>query len=187
MSEKQLQLVDGEIIETEDHKYELTDKALEQRQKAALVKKENAEMLRMVCNVGEISQKADINDPQSLLDCFHEYLNEAVKSGSRIGNMNAYAAMGITHQTADQWMYGRARRDDPRYKNLILYVKRICSAYREALSLEGKINPILTIFWQKNFDGLTNEEHTVVDFNDPLGDTKSIKEIQEKYADLPED
>ena len=102
-----------------------------------------------------------------------------------IGNLTAYAAMGISKETASAWARGLKR--DERYKKLILYVQRICAAYRESLGLEGKIHPALTIFWQRNFDGLTNEDVVSVDMNDPLGTAKSRKEIQEKYADLPED
>lgn len=182
---KQIELIGGELVETEPQKYTMSDAALEQRRKASKAYQENIERMSMIRYVAEISTHADINDPESLLDCFHEYLRVAQEKGVMIGNLTAYAAMGINRDIAYKWEKGERR--DERYKQLIMYVKRICAAYRESLGLEGKIHPALTIFWQRNFDGLTNEDIVTVDMDDPLGKAKSKKEIQEKYADLPED
>lgn len=181
----QIELVGGELVEQPPAKYSMTDAALEQRRKAARIHQENTERMTMIRYVAEISKTADINDPESLLDCFHQYLQVAQEQGVMIGNLTAYAAMGINRDIAYRWEKGE--RKDERYKQLILYVKRICAAYRESLGLEGKIHPALTIFWQRNFDGLTNEDMTMVDMEDPLGKAKSRQEIQQKYADMPED
>ena len=183
----QIELVQGEFVESPPAQYDMTDAALEQRKKAARIHHENAERMSMVRYVAEIAQHADINDPQSMLDCFHQYLDMAQKQGVMIGNLTAYAAMGISNETAQKWAKGERKGGDERYKQLILYVRRICAAYRESLGLEGKIHPALTIFWQRNFDGLTNEDMVSVEMDDPLGTAKSRREIQEKYADLPED
>ena len=188
MSEKQLEIVKGEIVEAEDkQRYTMSPAARDQRTKIAIAREENRRMMGMINKVAEISRHANINDPETLLDCFHEYLRVAMEEGANIGNMTAYAAMGITHKTADNWLYGRAHKDDQRYRNLIYYVKNICAAYRENLALEGRLNPITTIFWQKNFDGLTNEGIFREEIPDPLGDIKSTQEIIEKYKDMPED
>ena len=182
---RQIELVQGEFVEQPPAKYKMTEEAIEQRRAAARIHHENTERMTMVRYVAEISRDANINDPESLLDCFHRYLEVAQQQGVRIGNLTAYAAMGIDDDIASRWERG-INRDD-RYKQLIMYVKRICAAYRESLGLEGKIHPALTIFWQRNFDGLTNEDVKRVDIEDPLGRSKSKKEIQEKYADMPED
>ena len=63
----------------------------------------------------------------------------------------------------------------------------MCAAYREQLGLEGKTHPALTIFWQRNFDGLTNEDIVRVTKEDPLGVLKDANEIAEKYKDMPDD
>ena len=188
MSEKQLEIVGGEIVETEEKgKYTMSPAARDQRTKIAIAREENRRLMEMIGKVAEISRHADINNPDSLLECFHEYLRVAMEDGANIGNMTAYAAMGITHKTADNWLYGRAHKDDHRYRDLIYYVKNICAAYRENLALEGKLNPITTIFWQKNFDGLMNEGFFREEAPDPLGDIKSTQEIIDKYKDMPED
>ena len=184
---KQIELVKGELIEREPSKYTMSEAAHEQRTAIARAREENRRRMGMISKVAEISRHADLKDPESLLDCFHEYLRVAQEDGAMIGNLTAYAAMGITHQTADRWLYGMAHKDDPRYRELIYYVKNICAAYRENLGLEGKIHPALTIFWERNFDGLTNEDVVRVEHTDLLGEAKSTKEIKDKYADLPED
>ena len=113
----QIELVHGELVEKEEHKYEMTDAAMEQRRKAARAKAENAEMLGMVRYVAEISQHANINDPDSLLDCFHEYLRVAQEKGARIGNLTAYAAMGINRDIAYKWEKGDRENKDIHIEN----------------------------------------------------------------------
>lgn len=185
--EKQLQLVNGEIREVETQKYTMSDAALEQRRQNARRMAEDSERIAIMQKALVIGQKANREEPQTMLDCFHEYLDMARRDGHRIGNMTAYMAMGITKEDADKWYDGLRRGGDPRYRQLIGYVKMVCAAYREDLALYGKIHPALAIFWQRNFDGLTNEDILRVDTVDPLGEVKSKDEIKEKYADLPED
>lgn len=184
---KQIEFVKGELVEREPQKYTMSEAARDQRTAIARAREENKRRMGMIYKVAEISRHANIQDPESLLNCFHEYLRVAHEEGAMIGNLTAYAAMGITHQTADNWLYGRAHKDDPRYRDLIYYVKNICAAYRENLGLEGKIHPALTIFWERNFDGLTNEDIVRVEHTDLLGEVKSTKEIKDKYADLVEE
>lgn len=181
---RQLELVKGEIVERTTH---LTDAELAQRKAAARAREENRRRMGMINKVAEISLHANRKDPESLLACFQEYLRVAEEEGAMIGNLTAYAAMGITRQTADEWLHGKSNKSDPRYRDLIYYVKNVCASYREYLGLEGKIHPALTIFWQRNFDGLTNEDIVRVEQTDLLGEVKSSQEIKDKYADLAED
>ena len=184
---KQIEFVKGELVERDPQKYNMSDAAREQRTAIARAREENRRIMGMTYKVAEIAKHADLNDPESLWACFDEYLRVAYEEGAKIGNLTAYAALGITHQTADAWYYGRVHKDDPRYRDLIYHVKSVCSAFREGLGLEGKVHPALTIFWQRNFDGLTNEDRVIVEQADPFGELKSTKEIKDKYADLAED
>ena len=194
--EKQLELVDGAIIESDipvTRKYTITPAVIKQRQAAAkagvLQRWENAERIAFITEVGKIGLKArqHRDDPEYLLDCFHEYLDLCESTGQRVGNLTAYSAIGVNHNTIDLWIRGDARKDDSRYRDLALYIKSICADYREMLAMENKVHPALSIFWQRNFDGLTNEERVYVEKTDLLGEIKSKKEIQEKYKDLVEE
>jgi hypothetical protein len=54
--------------------------------------------------------------------------------------------------------------------------------------LNGKINPVSGIFLSKNlFYGYSDKQEVVLTPNNPLGETRDPKEIEAKYAELPED
>lgn len=191
-SDTQLELIGGEIVDApEKPRYFMSEKALAQRRAAAnaslLAKHENTERLEFMVHVAEIAKDVDRNDPDSMLAAFHKYLILSAEWGQKVGNMTAYAAMGTNKTSIDEWYHGNSRADDPRYRELATYVKSMCAAYREQLGLDGKTHPALTIFWQRNFDGFTNEDIVRVEREDPLGILKDAKQIAEKYKDMPDD
>lgn len=188
----QLELIGGEIVDSPDRpRYYMSEKALAQRRAAAkasqLAKHENTERLEFMVQVAKIAEGVNKKDPDSLLEAFHKYLVLSAEMGQKIGNLTAYAAMGVNKSTVDDWYHGQDRASDPRFRELATYVKSMCAAYREQLGLDGKTHPALTIFWQRNFDGLTNEDIVRVSKEDPLGSLRDAKEIAEKYKDIPDD
>lgn len=191
-SDTQLELIGGEIVDTPDKpRYFMSEKALAQRRAAAkasqLAKHENTERLEFMVHVANIAKDVDNTDPDSMREAFYKYLVLSAEWGQKVGNLTAYAAMRTNRTSMDQWLHGQTRADDPRFKELAIEVKSMCAAYREQLGLDGKTHPALTIFWQRNFDGLTNEDIVRVERNDPLGAVKDAKQIAEKYKDMPDD
>ena len=47
----------------------------------------------------------------------------------------------------------------------------------------GKINPVSGIFLMKNNFGYADKQEVVVTPNNPLGDTKDTKELEERYIE----
>lgn len=188
MSERQLELIGKDIVEAEDRpSYTMSEAALAQRRENAAAMRANQERLAFIADVARIGQKANTKDPESMFNCFMEYLDLATERGERIGNLTAYASMGISKRTAEYWAYGQMSGKDPRFKRLVNYVQTVCGAYRETLALSNKIHPALAIFWQRNYDGLTNEDILRVETQDPLGEVSDKRSIQTKYADLLEE
>ena len=66
--------------------------------------------------------------------------------------------------------------------------------YREGLMEDGKVNPVTGIFWQKNYDGMKDQQEVVLTPNqNPLGEQKDAESLKQKYlentygvAELPE-
>ena len=136
--------------------------------------------------VQNISVGRDLKDTNDLRRRFYTYCALSEACGMRVGNMNAYHAMGITMQQAWAWKTGGAG-SNPERRELIAEVDAVCSGSREMLAASGAINPILAIFWQKNYDGMRDvQEHSVYQ-GDPLGEKRSAAEIAEQYSDLPDD
>ena len=136
--------------------------------------------------VQNISRGVNIKDVNDMRQRFYLYCALSERVGMRIGNMNAYHAMGISFNVASQWRTGGMGSSAER-RELIAEVDAICSGTREMLAGMQQINPVLAIFWQKNYDGLKDVQDHVVSTGDPLGDKQSREQIQEKYQDIIEE
>lgn len=115
----------------------------------------NKSQMNYTLEIIKIGSTVDKTDPVSLQKAFQKYLQLSGEKGYRIGEMNAYLAMGITKKTASLWYNRLSRADDPRFHDLIEKVKAVCSAYREQLMLDNKIAPPTGIWWQKVFDEMS--------------------------------
>lgn len=136
--------------------------------------------------VQNIALGANIKDVNDMRKRFYTYCSLAEACNMRIGNMNAYNAMGINRELAANWKYGRYGSTAER-RQLIQEVDAVCSGTREMLAGSQQINPVLAIFWQKNYDGLRDVQDHVVSAGDPLGDRQTPEQIQEKYQDIIEE
>ena len=126
----------------------------------------NARQIAHITKVYEIGMMADRNDPVSLRSCFLAYLKLCQEDGFKVGNLAAYASMGMT---SAQFCYYKKK---PEYKDLAEFVQTVCSMSRENMISDGKINPVIGIFWQRNYDGLRNDTEQV----------QAINEQEDEYA-----
>ena len=137
--------------------------------------------------VAALGASANTEDPEQMYANFLKYLKFCEAYKVPVGNLGAYASMGISKEDASRYLSGARRAEDPRYKELIQIVKNTCATYREAMMATNKIAPATGIFWQKNFDNMKDVQDIVVAGNDPLGEKKDPAEIINKYTDLLSD
>lgn len=141
--------------------YTVTSKAVAQRRKnTALMPAEtedernfNARQIEHVLRTQEIAKNADRNDLLSLKSCFIAYLRLCQEDGFKVGNLGAYTAMGMDAMSFSLF----ARKDDPEIREFCKFVKSVCAMFRESMVSENQLNPVIGIFWQRNFDGLRND------------------------------
>ena len=57
------------------------------------------------------------------------------------------------------------------------------SSIREQLAASGKLNPVTAIFWQKNFDGLKDQQEVVIEPRKQIEADKTPEEVQQMLAD----
>ena len=113
---------------------------------------------------------------------FSNYLAKCKEWDMKIGNQAAYLAIGIDKGTAWDWV--NRRTANPRRADFIKKVQYICATAREAMMEDGKINPVVGIFWQKNYDGLKDQQEVVLTPNtSALGEQKDAETLQRKYID----
>ena len=130
-----------------------------------------------------IRQTVDIDDPASLNNALAQYIQLCSMSGMKISNNMLYFSCNVTRTMVYDWFHGRTKKADPEYKRFASLVKEICSAAREQYGLEGSVNPILTIFHQKYYDGFRDDPQ-IDTVNDPLGENQDPAKLAEKYKDI---
>ena len=138
------------------------------------------------------TEPLDHNDVDEMERRFRHYLAMCAEWDMKIGNQAAYAAIGINKDLVYEWSV--RRQTNPRRAEFIKKVQQFCAMYREGLMEDGKVNPVTGIFWQKNYDGMKDQQEVVLTPNqNPLGEQKDAESLKQKYlentygvAELPE-
>ena len=128
----------------------------------------NARLIEHVMRVNQIAEQADRNDLNSLKSCFINYLKLCQQDGFSVGNMAAYGAMGFTVRDFDYF----SKKNDPEIREFASFVRHTCAMFRESMVTNSKVNPVIGIFWQRNYDGLRNDTEQV----------QAIQEQEDEYA-----
>lgn len=131
----------------------------------------------------EIAKDADRNNIDSLYMCLERYIKYCYDNNVKLTNASVYAACGLDRQIVMQWATGKLRSGDPRYAEFAHYVRKLCGQYREMLASEGKLNPVIAIWWQKNYDGFSDRPIEISDGGDNERQLTG-SEIAEKYKYL---
>lgn len=140
----------------------------------------NARYANFVLAVAAIGRGTDHANIDDLRMRFYSYLELTQLTNMKISNMTAYLSVGMTQSKAT----ALAKSGTDEMKDLLTEIQAVCASYRESITADGKLNPVTSIFWQKNYDGLADKREQVVTVQDPLGEVKSKEDIRKKYADI---
>ena len=136
--------------------------------------------------MAKMRKGVDKKNVPDLYNRFFTYLQYCQDHGIMPNNMNAYYALGLSRQDIDAW--NRKSWGTPEQQEFGMFVKEFFASVHEQGAVEGIINPITSIFWQKAHDGMIEASKLEVVNQDPLGDKKSATQIADQYKDLlPED
>ena len=128
-------------------------------------------------------EPVDKTDVAQLDERFVQFVNFCAENDVRITNQTAYLALGISKDEVYDWGNGHTR--DKAHADFIKKVKAFCSAYRELLGAEGKLNPVTLVWWQKQYDGMVDKQELVLTPNTKRLSDSDYQEIAEKYKQLP--
>ena len=140
----------------------------------------NSALIQHIMAINEIATHADRNDLNSLKSCFANYLQLCYQDGMPISNLQAYASMGFSLVDFHNW----AKKDDPERRAFISTVKSTCAMSREGQVASGKLNPVIGIFWQRNFDGLRNDTEQIQAIQETDENYEGTSSYKEKYKKL---
>lgn len=128
------------------------------------------------------TEPLDRDDVEEMERRFAFYLEMCAQWDMKVGNMAAYAAIGIDKDDAYEWT--NRNLGNPARTRFIKKVQKVCAMYREGLMEDGKVNPVTGIFWQKNYDGMKDQQEVVLTPNtSPLGEQKDAEALKQKYLD----
>lgn len=157
-----------------------TDNPLPVEQNPDLPEGYNARKIRFM-QIILPTEPLDHNDVEEMERRFARYLELCAQWDMKIGNQAAYAAIGIDKGTA--WEWANRNLGNPARTDFVKKVQQICAMYREGLMEDGKVNPVTGIFWQKNYDGMKDQTEMVLTPNNPLGEQKDMKALEQKYLE----
>lgn len=128
------------------------------------------------------TEPLDPDDVQEMERRFYRYLELCAEWDMKVGNQAAYAAIGITKDNVYDWTVRRTT--NPTRADFVKKVQQFCAMYREGLMEDGKVNPVTGIFWQKNYDGMKDQQEVVLTPNaNPLGDQQDAEALKQKYLE----
>lgn len=128
------------------------------------------------------TEPLDYDDVAEMERRFMNYLKLCAEWDMKVGNQAAYAAIGIDKNTA--WDWANKTIGNPARSTFIKKVQQYCATYREGLMEDGKVNPVTGIFWQKNYDGMKDQQEVVLTPNtSPLGEQKDAEALRQKYLE----
>lgn len=142
--------------------------------------KSNTRYANFILAVAAMGRCADLTNIDDLRMRFYSYLELAQRCNMKVSNLCAYLSVGMTYSKA----YKQMKDGSDEVKDLLYEIQAVCGSYRETITGEGKLNPITSIFWQKNFDGLKDRSEQTVTVQDPLGKAINTEDIKQKYADI---
>jgi len=133
----------------------------------------------------KMRQGVDKKNVPDLYNRFYIYLTYCAEHGIIPNNMNAYFAIGIVRQDISAWYSGRGT---PEQRQFAEDIKQFFASIHEQAGGENIVNPILSIYWSKAHDAMSDNPRIEVTVNDPLGERASSEEIAARYSEiLPED
>jgi hypothetical protein len=156
------------------------DKMADKINAVSIEKNGNARYANFVLAIAAIGRNADLSNIDDLRMRFYSYLELSQRCNMKISNLCAYLSIGMTYSKA----YNQMKNGSDPVKDLLFEIQAVCGSYRESITSDGKLNPVTSIFWQKNYDDLKDRSEQTVTVHDPLGVAKSVEDIKQKYADI---
>ena len=117
----------------------------------------------------------DTKDPEQLRDRTLKYLQYCIDNNIKPGNLGLYNAWGITKGEVSNI---QQREPSSQRTAVIKKSRQIMSQIREQLMADGK-----GIFWQKNYDGLKDQQEVIVEPRKQIEADKTPEEVQQMLAD----
>lgn len=103
--------------------------------------------------------KVNLHDTGDVKQAIYNYLLDCEQSGKRPANMGLYRALDLSRQDVNDVLTGKNKsKVSSECIDIIKKAIDMLAEYREQLGIQGKLNPVTLIFWQKNYDHMTDSQ-----------------------------
>lgn len=138
-----------------------------------------------------LADTPDLHNPEEVEKAIIGYFQRCDANGVRPGNLGLYAALGMSRQDYHNAITGKSKAKlSPACIDIVKKATIAIGTFREALALEGKLNPVTYIFMGKNYDHL--EDQTRLEVTHDTNDTIQLsqEELRKRipvYSDVEND
>lgn len=144
----------------------------------------NKKLIRFMREVAYKGPSYDTHDLVKLNELFDEYMDKCEKWDMKPGNQGMALALGVSYSTFKGWMNDPDEvKRDPARARVVREMCQFIATYRENLMIDARMNPVVGIFWQKNYDGMKDEQETVIKHET---DSVDVKRLKDKYQAIAE-
>lgn len=126
----------------------------------------------------------DTSNPEEIEERIFWYFQLCVEQNMKPTVTGLSRSLGYSRRTIELWKNGERR---PENYEIIAKAYDMMEELWEMWMINGQINPASGIFLGKNFYGYKDVQDVVVTPKNPLGETVSAEEIEQKYAELPDE
>lgn len=130
----------------------------------------------------KMGQGCDPKDVPGLYQRFANYLEYCSTHGIVPNNMSAYLAIGVPRDRI--WNWQRGNSGTPEHRKFAEDISAFFAAIHEQGGTDGLMNPIQTIFWQKAYDGLSDQPKVEIEVTNPLGEKRNAEQIAQAYGEV---
>lgn len=142
----------------------------------------NLKLIRFMREIAYNGEPYDTHDLNKINELFEGYLKKCEEWDMKLGTQAIALALGVKYSTFKGWQNDPEEvRRDPARARVVGEMCQFVAMYRESLMQDSKINPVVGIFWQKNYDGLKDQQETVVKAEEHV-DTARLKDKYQAIA-----
>lgn len=143
-----------------------------------------SDMLPLLDLKPDRNKPAVYSDPVLLEKAITDYFRYCAAKGLRPGIMGLCAAIGMSYRDYQNEKQGLTHVISNDCLSLLKRAHMFIESYIEQAGAAGVLNTVLTIFWQKNFSGLSDSQDITIS---PRADITATKTLDQLEQDIPID
>lgn len=124
----------------------------------------------------------DTNDAKQVDRRFNDYMTICRQYGQKPSFAGFATALGVDRSTLFRWVNGSLSKPADVCASL-KKAQQLLNSLIENWMQNGQINPVSGIFLMKNNFGYADKSEVVLTPNNPLGESRSQAELEQKYLD----